>query len=51
VLGALLYDVSSTDVVTFAGISVMLAAAALLVCYIPARRAARVMPLDALRYD
>jgi putative ABC transport system permease protein len=48
VLSALLYDVSSTDLATFAGASLIVAVVALAATYIPARRAARVDPKAAL---
>jgi ABC-type lipoprotein release transport system permease subunit len=47
----MLFDVSSGDVVTYAGVSVLLASVALLASYVPARRAARIDPMIALRQE
>ena len=47
----LLYGISATDPLTFISIAVLLTAVASMACYLPARRASRLNPTVALRYD
>ena len=51
VMTSLLFGVSANDSLTFAGVALLLSLIALLACYLPVRRAARVDPLVALRYE
>jgi putative ABC transport system permease protein len=51
VMTSLLFGVSANDALTFAGVALLLSLIALLACYLPARRAARIDPMTAVRYE
>ena len=51
VLRSFLYEVEPTDPVTLIGVALLFGVVALLACWVPTRRAARVQPVEALRYE
>jgi len=50
-LGTFLFEVQPTDPVTLLGVVILFAAVALPACYLPARRATKVDPMEALRHE
>jgi ABC-type antimicrobial peptide transport system permease subunit len=51
VMSSLLFEIGPRDPITFAGVAVVLTCVALAACYLPAHRATRIDPINALRHD
>jgi ABC-type antimicrobial peptide transport system permease subunit len=51
VLGRALYGITPSDPITYAGVFALLSAVSLVACYLPARRAALIQPINALRVE
>ena len=51
IMSSLLYDISPTDPLTFLCVALLLTIVVMLACYVPARRAAKIDPMEALRYE
>ena len=51
ILARMLFEVQPTDPLTFAGVVILLVSVATIACWLPARRAAQLAPMDALRYE
>jgi putative ABC transport system permease protein len=50
-LTSLLFDIKPTDLPTFADVTLLIAVVALFACWLPAYRAAKINPMEALRYE